>query len=62
MKGYIKTETLLFKLQQMRNLLADALKYDNSIIGELLQNKRLGSVKTLDDIIKMVKTLEREGD
>ncbi len=62
MKGYIKAETLLEKLQQMRGLLADALEYDESIIGELLLTERLGSIKTLDDVIKLVKKLAAEGD
>ena len=60
MKGYIKAETLLIKLKQMRGILEDALEYDESIIGDYLMSARVGSVKTLDDVIKLVEKLEKE--
>ncbi len=62
MKGYIKAETLLIKLKQMRGILEDALEYDESIIGDYLMSARVGSVKTLDDVIKLVEKLEKEDD
>ena len=60
MKGYIKAETLLIKLKQMRSILEDALEYDESIIDDYLMSARVGSVKTLDDVIKLVEKLEKE--
>ncbi len=60
MTAYISAADLTRDLLAMRTLLRDALKNDRSICGDLLREKRLGSLKTVNDVIEIVSALSRK--
>lgn len=60
MKDLISAAALTRELYTMRALITDALKNDSSMMGDLLRDYRKGSLKTINDVLQIIREHQKE--
>lgn len=60
MKDLISAAALTRELYTMRALITDSLKNDSSMMGDLLRDYRKGSLKTINDVLQIIREHQKE--
>ncbi len=60
MKDLISAAVLTRELYTMRALITDSLKNDSSMMGDFLRDYRKGSLKTINDVLQIIREHQKE--